>query len=417
MEDIFIKNIKINKVRHLENIEIQLDDQERKHLILTGKNGSGKTSVLEVIRNNLGLGIFDRLADYINQLARYQTQIKRINDTLISNQEDVILLESKSRIENSISQLKKRIDDIKSGIDLTLINADTKDKWHSMGEFICAFFDAKRITDIKIPDGIKKLSLKDIYDVNEKSNSFFVQYIVNLKADKSFAEEANDYEAAEKIERWFNNFETSLRQVFNDSKLKLQFDRLSYNYNIVFGNGNTVNFNQLPDGYSAIMTILTELILRMEKRSSLNYEIQGIVLIDEIESHLHIELQKRILPFLTSFFPNIQFIVTTHSPFVISSDKNSIVFDLEKQIKLEDATGYSYDTLIESYLDSDKYSLYLKKRIAEYEKLLTQKELAQNEKVRKEELMQYFNQLPTLFAPELAVKIQQFKLNDLIQPQ
>jgi recombinational DNA repair ATPase RecF len=42
----FITEINIKKVRHLENIDIVLGD-EKKHLILTGKNGSGKTSVLE----------------------------------------------------------------------------------------------------------------------------------------------------------------------------------------------------------------------------------------------------------------------------------------------------------------------------------------------------------------------------------
>jgi UDP-glucose 6-dehydrogenase len=40
MEEIFITKIQINKVRHLENIEIPIDEKERKHLILTGKNGS-----------------------------------------------------------------------------------------------------------------------------------------------------------------------------------------------------------------------------------------------------------------------------------------------------------------------------------------------------------------------------------------
>ena len=54
MEKIFISNIKINKVRHLENIEIKLSDQEAKHLIITGKNGSGKTSLLNSIATFLG---------------------------------------------------------------------------------------------------------------------------------------------------------------------------------------------------------------------------------------------------------------------------------------------------------------------------------------------------------------------------
>ncbi len=49
MEQTFFTSINIEKVRHLENISIPLDKEKRKHLILTGKNGSGKTSVLEAI--------------------------------------------------------------------------------------------------------------------------------------------------------------------------------------------------------------------------------------------------------------------------------------------------------------------------------------------------------------------------------
>ncbi len=43
---VFLTKIHINKVFHLQNIVIELDSREKKHLILTGKNGSGKTSVL-----------------------------------------------------------------------------------------------------------------------------------------------------------------------------------------------------------------------------------------------------------------------------------------------------------------------------------------------------------------------------------
>lgn len=65
------------------------------------------------------------------------------------------------------------------------------------------------------------------------------------------------------------------------------------------------------------------------------YNAQGIVLIDELETHLHIELQKKILPFLTKFFPNIQFIVTTHSPYILNSISNAKAYDLEKHVELE----------------------------------------------------------------------------------
>ena len=53
MERNFITKITINNVRHLNNIEIPLSEDKPRHLILTGKNGSGKTSVLEALRLHL----------------------------------------------------------------------------------------------------------------------------------------------------------------------------------------------------------------------------------------------------------------------------------------------------------------------------------------------------------------------------
>jgi predicted ATP-binding protein involved in virulence len=51
MQGLFITKIHINKVRHLTNIDIKLSETERRHLILTGRNGSGKTSLLEAVRD------------------------------------------------------------------------------------------------------------------------------------------------------------------------------------------------------------------------------------------------------------------------------------------------------------------------------------------------------------------------------
>ena len=76
------------------------------------------------------------------------------------------------------------------------------------------------------------------------------------------------------------------------------------------------------------------IIIRMEKRTgrSFKFEMPGIVLIDEIETHLHLELQKRILDLLTTIFPNIQFIVSTHSPFILNSLENVVIYDLENHL-------------------------------------------------------------------------------------
>ncbi len=159
-------------------------------------------------------------------------------------------------------------------------------------------------------------------------------------------------------------FETELYQNYLEQpNLKLIFDRKEINYQIVENGNPPHTFNQLPDGYSAILDIVTELIMRMEEHKTKSYDVQGIVLIDEIETHLHIDLQKKILPFLTAFFPKIQFIVTTHSPFVLNSIENAVICDLEKRIVTEDLSGYSYEAIVESYFDSDKYSSELKAKV------------------------------------------------------
>ena len=53
MEQLYITNIEINKVRHLKNIAVPLRENQIRHLVLTGKNGSGKTSVVEALARYL----------------------------------------------------------------------------------------------------------------------------------------------------------------------------------------------------------------------------------------------------------------------------------------------------------------------------------------------------------------------------
>ncbi len=147
--------------------------------------------------------------------------------------------------------------------------------------------------------------------------------------------------------------------------------------------------------------------MRMEKYKSKIYDLQGIVLIDEIETHLHINLQKKIMPFLTKIFPNIQFIVTTHSPFVLSSEENTIVYDLEKNILVEDMSGYSFDSIVENYYNSDKYSQLVKRKVQKFEELYSKENLSEEEEEELIDLKIYFKDLPKFLSPELSVKIQQ----------
>ncbi|GHV67686.1 hypothetical protein FACS1894199_13640 [Bacteroidia bacterium] len=74
----------------------------------------------------------------------------------------------------------------------------------------------------------------------------------------------------------------------------------------------------LSSGEAAMLCMFGE-ILRQADKNRNNADLQqisGIVLIDEIDKHLHIKLQKEVLPLLFNLFPNVQFIVSSHSPFL-----------------------------------------------------------------------------------------------------
>jgi predicted ATP-binding protein involved in virulence len=345
----FITEIKIGKVRHLENIDIVLGD-EKKHLILTGKNGSGKTSVLErldvffkeVIQENGQIEVFYNYKDKLNTLDKIQH--KSLLDIIyryeacypIFNQEKFYQL-VKNRSLN----------------------------------FIYTFFSATRVNKTDKPQGINKIIFSK--EKTKKLNQKFLQYIVNLKAERSFARDDNDMKVVKKIDDWFYKFENILKQIFGDDKLTIKFDRKNYNFIIHKKNREPFDFNGLSAGYSAIIDIVTELILKIENTESKSFDCEGIVLIDEVENHLHVELQKNILPLLTSFFPNIQFIVTTHSPFVLQSIKNSVVYDLERKEQLSGGklVSASYTDIVKNYFEVDsQFSKILESEIIRYENLV-----------------------------------------------
>jgi predicted ATP-binding protein involved in virulence len=364
MQDIFITKIKINEVRNIKDFEINLSETERKHLIITGKNGSGKTSLLEELKTRLNSAI---------------------------NYTDA------SKIFFNLPEISNK----------NYPNQPFANDFFD-GKFIIKYFQAKRGSNFIQTNGIRKIEFKRQYGIDETIGNEFTQHIVNLQFDKLYAKDKHDFETSDRIDNWISSLEKNLAELFDKPNFKLAFDIKNYSYQIVENGNQPYNFNQLPDGYSAILDIVTELIMRMEEHKNKSYDVQGIVLIDEIETHLHVDLQKKILPFLTSFFPKIQFIVTTHSPFVINSISNSVVCDLEKKIVVDDdLTKYSWEAIIESYIDSDKYSNELKEKVNKYEELLNKDSLSESEKDELLELKIYFSKIPTIFADELAIKLNQ----------
>ena len=121
---------------------------------------------------------------------------------------------------------------------------------------------------------------------------------------------------------------TSLQPEFSD----LRVERLPLRMTVI-KRGQELIINQLSDGEKCLLAMVGDLARRLAIANpglTEPLEGEGIVLIDEIELHLHPKWQREIIPALTRTFPNCQFIVTTHSPQVISQVKPEGIFILEK---------------------------------------------------------------------------------------
>ena len=100
------------------------------------------------------------------------------------------------------------------------------------------------------------------------------------------------------------------------------------------------------------------------------FDLPGIVFIDELETHLHIKLQQNVMNILNAIFPNIQFVITTHSTFILSNTHNAVIYDLEgKKLVKNGLSNVPYEGVVEGYFKSDLLSKELRDKFEQYKVL------------------------------------------------
>lgn len=403
MTDTFLTGIEIKKVRHLQNISIPLSTEQRKHLILTGKNGSGKTSVLEAIKNNFEYLVSDRFQLYseIKKMVEYNNE--KLSQEGSSD-------EIKSKKESARENLSFWQNKLSFWTDGAVVQCDymTLRKKYKAGNFIIAYYNATRFSKVETSNTIEHIELKDQYQIKDTPGTKLVKYMVNLKATQAFAAQKKDLKRVEEIENWFQRFEGILKEIFEDQSLTLDFNIENFQFSIIQQNREPFDFNTLSSGYAAVFDIINDLIMRVEKKGD---NTEGIVLIDEIETHLHLELQKEILPFLTKLYPNIQFIVSTHSPFILSSVDNAVVFDLENKTLVPNGlANLPYEGIVEGYFETDRLSDELRKKFERYKLLVEKRQLSDEEYAEIMELESALEEIPDYLALEFATEYKRLKL-------
>ena len=242
MKDVFITKLILEKVRNLSRIEIPLSSENRKHLIFTGKNGSGKTTIL------------DGLAWYLNQLALTNKLVCNEN-VLLAERKLLKTLEKQGKPEEILKQKKEVekyeqiVEEIKNGFTVELnCPYDEIHPSFEAGEFLIAYYTAERVFMAEIPKHVEKVELKENYSIYENPRKDFVKYLLDLKMTQALSQTGGKQEKAEGIRQWFDSFESLLRNLFENEHLKLEFDEETFRFSIKEPEKEEYDFNTLSSG-------------------------------------------------------------------------------------------------------------------------------------------------------------------------
>ena len=87
-------------------------------------------------------------------------------------------------------------------------------------------------------------------------------------------------------------------------------------------------------------------------------------------------MQKNIMSLLTTVFPNIQFIVTTHSPFILNSLNDTVIYDLENHVLVENGlANVPYQGIVEGYFNVEGMSKMMTDKFNSYKSIVQKEEL------------------------------------------
>jgi predicted ATP-binding protein involved in virulence len=161
---------------------------------------------------------------------------------------------------------------------------------------------------------------KFVETFNGKHEDFASALLTYVKQLKATTQDPQLSAVRSAIRTFMSNFEN------------LRIQRQPHLQMLVDKNGKTLNVAQLSQGEKSMMALVGDIARRLAMMNpALENPLEGlgIVLIDEIDLHLHPNWQRTIVANLEKTFPNCQFVLTTHSPIVISESPNLLCYSLD----------------------------------------------------------------------------------------
>lgn len=264
------------------------------------------------------------------------------NHTTLDYYDEAIVVENKIPFSAFSMQLEKR-----NSVKLFSSNIDEKKAKSIFEQGIASYFPSYRFEYPGYLNDIYKASLK--FDYEGKFNGYLpnpIEVITDLpnlanwlmdvvldwqiyKQTQKVAvgnDKTIDVDATPELLRIFNSINSIINQTLYNKKGTLRLGigkrsnpgkRISVMLDSQDGQSLTYypSIFNISAGEACIITMFGEILHQADNLGKFS-DISGIVIIDEVDKHLHIKLQKEVLPKLFVMFPNIQFIISSHSPFV-----------------------------------------------------------------------------------------------------
>ena len=310
-------------------------------VIIIGKNGIGKTQLLESMAKSL---IYTHSMFLVN--GNYQYKNYFIQKDILEKTKD---LELKLPLEIELNgiKIKNKISQNWGYATFEHIIGNRNDNFIFDKPIVFVGAKNRGFTKNINPENIKILgnvqdrfveSIKrtmsyinsDGLEHEEVANWFVSRLIVNpnfvLKGQNKINEVITVLKLIEKLE-------PSLQLIVENADGGNSISML-YNEGQLLFNG--IPLNKLSTGFVSIVKIFQEIVVGYGGWSNLKdlSLVDGVVFIDEIEAHLHISWQTKIINILKEFFPNTTFYITTHSPLVLAGLKDGEAYELYKEENL-----------------------------------------------------------------------------------
>lgn len=295
----YVKSINIENIAGITKLDLNFNTQMN---IVCGENGIGKTTILECIGHHFYSGnttTLKRNALSDNGKVKTIVDINNTQNEKIISINDFIPLSKNSHIsgdyQNSKYLISLKVNRIFNYQDLQSVSKDINKSIH--------------IVYSEAINGI---------NINEIKNWFVNRFLYSTHTGSLTNEQLENLELA--------------KSCFSIIDENFSFNRILASDNEIMINtpNGEIYYEYLSSGFKSIISILFGIIKDIEFRfkdpTIKAKDFDGIILIDELELHLHPIWQAKISNILKKVFPRVQFIVTTHSPHIIqNANPNEII--------------------------------------------------------------------------------------------